>query len=147
RRARAGGLGREAALVGGEPEADQARPGGAGAGRDPRRRLVEPPAAPQSRQHDRGRHVGGAPQHHRRARARPSPEPLMDFALNDDQLELKEAARTWLADRFPLDRDWDDTDDRWAELAELGWLDVAAAELGFVEESLLLEELGYACYP
>jgi alkylation response protein AidB-like acyl-CoA dehydrogenase len=71
----------------------------------------------------------------------------MDFALNGDQLELKQAARAWLADRFPLDRDWDSTDDRWAELAELGWLDVAEAGLGFVEEALLLEELGYACYP
>jgi alkylation response protein AidB-like acyl-CoA dehydrogenase len=71
----------------------------------------------------------------------------MDFALSDDQLELKQAARTWLADRFPLDRDWDAQDDRWSELAELGWLDVADAGLGFVEEALLLEELGYVCYP
>jgi alkylation response protein AidB-like acyl-CoA dehydrogenase len=71
----------------------------------------------------------------------------MDFALNDDQLELKQQARAWLADRFPLDRDWDSTEDRWAELAELGWLDVAEAGLGFLEEALLLEELGYACYP
>jgi alkylation response protein AidB-like acyl-CoA dehydrogenase len=71
----------------------------------------------------------------------------MDFALSDEQLELKQAARAWLADRFPLDRDWEAQDDRWAELAELGWLDVAEAELGFVEEALLLEELGYACYP
>jgi alkylation response protein AidB-like acyl-CoA dehydrogenase len=94
----------------------------------------------------------------------------MDFALNEDQLELKQAARAWLADRFPLDRDWADAgsvggratdaqregravsggagqDDRWAELAELGWLDVAEAGLGFLEEALLLEELGYACYP
>jgi alkylation response protein AidB-like acyl-CoA dehydrogenase len=71
----------------------------------------------------------------------------MDFALSDDQLELKQAARAWLADRFPLDRDWEATDDRWAELEELGWLDVAEAGLGFVEEALLLEELGYACYP
>jgi alkylation response protein AidB-like acyl-CoA dehydrogenase len=71
----------------------------------------------------------------------------MDFALNDDQLELKQAARAWLADRFPLDRDWESIDDRWAEIAELGWLDVAAAGLDFVEEALLLEELGYACYP
>ena len=71
----------------------------------------------------------------------------MDFALNEDQLELKQAARAWLADRFPLDRDWESTEDRWAELAELGWLDVAEAGLGFVEEALLLEELGYACYP
>jgi alkylation response protein AidB-like acyl-CoA dehydrogenase len=71
----------------------------------------------------------------------------MDFALSDDQLELKQAARAWLADRFPLDRDWEAKDDRWAELEELGWLDVAEAGLGFVEEALLLEELGYACYP
>ncbi len=71
----------------------------------------------------------------------------MDFALNEDQLELKHAARAWLADRFPLDRDWESTEDRWAELAELGWLDVAEAGLGFVEEALLLEEIGYACYP
>jgi len=71
----------------------------------------------------------------------------VDFALSEEQLELKQAARAWLADRFPLDRDWDSTDDRWSELAELGWLDVAEAELGFVEEALLLEELGYAGYP
>jgi alkylation response protein AidB-like acyl-CoA dehydrogenase len=71
----------------------------------------------------------------------------VDFTLSEDQLELKSAARAWLADRFPLDRDWDSTEDRWSELAELGWLDVAEAELGFVEEALLLEELGYAGYP
>jgi alkylation response protein AidB-like acyl-CoA dehydrogenase len=71
----------------------------------------------------------------------------MDFALSDDQLELKQAARAWLADRFPLDRDWAAQDDRWAELEELGWLDVAEAGLGFVEEALLLEEMGYVCYP
>jgi alkylation response protein AidB-like acyl-CoA dehydrogenase len=71
----------------------------------------------------------------------------MDFALSEDQLELKQAAREWLADRFPLDRDWEAQDDRWSELEELGWLDVAEAGLGFVEEALLLEELGYVCYP
>ncbi|HET8556319.1 MAG TPA: acyl-CoA dehydrogenase family protein [Gaiellaceae bacterium] len=71
----------------------------------------------------------------------------MDFALSGDQLELKQAAHDWLADRFPLDRDWESTEDRWAELAELGWLDVAEAGLGFVEEALLIEEMGYACYP
>ena len=71
----------------------------------------------------------------------------MDFALTDEQDELKQAARAWLADRFPLDRDWKTQDDRWTELEELGWLDVAEAGLGFVEEALLLEEMGYACYP
>ena len=71
----------------------------------------------------------------------------MDFTLTEEQQELMSAARAWLADKFPLDRDWDSTDDRWSELEELGWTDVAEAGLGFVEEALLLEELGYACYP
>ncbi|HVW89290.1 MAG TPA: acyl-CoA dehydrogenase family protein [Gaiellaceae bacterium] len=72
----------------------------------------------------------------------------MDFALNEIQEELKSQARAWLAEKYPLDRDWDGPqDDRWTELAELGWLDVAEADLGFVEEALLCEELGYALYP
>src|SRR5207249_9126403 len=78
----------------------------------------------------------------------------MDFTLNEDQLELKRQARAWLAERYPLDRQFDaPPDDRWAELAELGWLGVSVSEdeggvgLGFVEEAILLEELGYALYP
>ena len=78
----------------------------------------------------------------------------MDFAFNEDQLELKRQARAWLSERYPLDRDWEaQQDDRWAELAELGWLGVSVAEdeggvgLGFVEEAILIEELGYALYP
>ena len=72
----------------------------------------------------------------------------MDFALNDVQQELKTQARAWLAERYPLDRDWEgEQDDRWSELEELGWLDVAEADLGFVEEALILEEMGYALYP
>ena len=31
----------------------------------------------------------------------------MDFALNSDQQELKSAARSWLAEKFPLDRDFE----------------------------------------
>jgi alkylation response protein AidB-like acyl-CoA dehydrogenase len=78
----------------------------------------------------------------------------MDFAFTEEQLELKRQARAWLAERYPLDRDWDGAqDDRWSELAELGWLGVSVSEdeggagLGFVEEAILLEELGYALYP
>jgi alkylation response protein AidB-like acyl-CoA dehydrogenase len=77
----------------------------------------------------------------------------MDFALTDEQLELKRQARAWLAEHYPLDRDWQSEDARWPELAELGWLGVSVAEedggagLGFVEEAILLEELGYALYP
>jgi alkylation response protein AidB-like acyl-CoA dehydrogenase len=78
----------------------------------------------------------------------------VDFALTEEQQELKSAARKWLSERYPLDRDFDaPQDDRWAELAELGWLGVSVSEeeggvgLGFVEEALLLEEMGYALYP
>jgi alkylation response protein AidB-like acyl-CoA dehydrogenase len=78
----------------------------------------------------------------------------MDFAFTEEQQELKRAARAWLGERYPLDRDWDAApDDRWPELAELGWLGVSVSEdeggagLGFVEEAILLEELGYALYP
>jgi len=77
----------------------------------------------------------------------------MDFSFTGEQQELKRQARAWLADRFPLDRDWDEPQDAWSELAELGWLGVSIAEeeggagLGFLEEAILLEELGYALYP
>jgi alkylation response protein AidB-like acyl-CoA dehydrogenase len=71
----------------------------------------------------------------------------MDFALSAEQIELKQAARAWLADKFPLDRNWEHQDTRWSEIKELGWLDVAEAGLGFVEEALLLEEMGYVCHP
>jgi alkylation response protein AidB-like acyl-CoA dehydrogenase len=78
----------------------------------------------------------------------------VDFALTAEQQELKSAARAWLSERYPLERDFDaPQDDRWAELAELGWLGVSLSEgeggvgLGFVEEALLLEEMGYALYP
>ena len=78
----------------------------------------------------------------------------MDFALTEEQQELKSSARKWLSERYPLDRDFDaPQDDRWSELAELGWLGVSVAEdaggagLGFLEEALLLEEMGYALYP
>ena len=78
----------------------------------------------------------------------------MDFALTEEQQELKNAARAWLSERYPLDRDFDaPQDDRWAELAELGWLGVSVPEdeggvgLSFVEEALILEEMGYALYP
>jgi alkylation response protein AidB-like acyl-CoA dehydrogenase len=77
----------------------------------------------------------------------------MDFSFAPEQQELKRQARDWLAARYPLERDWETQSDAWHELAELGWLGVSVAEdeggagLGFVEEAILLEELGYALYP
>ena len=69
----------------------------------------------------------------------------MDFAFTDEQRQLQREVRGWLAANYPLDRDWEHEDDRWKELAELGWL--GGAELSFVEEAILLEESGYALYP
>jgi alkylation response protein AidB-like acyl-CoA dehydrogenase len=70
----------------------------------------------------------------------------MDFSLTDEQRQLQREVRGWLAANYPLDRDWDaPEDDRWHELAELGWL--GEAGLTFVEEALLFEETGYALYP
>jgi alkylation response protein AidB-like acyl-CoA dehydrogenase len=77
----------------------------------------------------------------------------MDFSFTPEQRELKRQAHDWLSARYPLDRDWDAQADSWSELAELGWLGVSVPEdeggagLGFVEEAILLEELGYALYP
>lgn len=77
----------------------------------------------------------------------------MDFSFTDEQQELKHQARSWLAERYPLDRDWAREEHAWPELAELGWLGVSVAEenggagLGFLEEAILLEEIGYGLYP
>ena len=84
----------------------------------------------------------------------------MDFAFTDEQDELRRQTRAFLAERFPPERvaeladsdaGWDPAS--WRELAELGWLGVSAPEqvggagLGFLEEAVLLEELGRALYP
>ncbi|HEY1369537.1 MAG TPA: acyl-CoA dehydrogenase family protein [Gaiellaceae bacterium] len=84
----------------------------------------------------------------------------MDFSFTDEQQELRDSARSWLAERYPPERvaelaeseaGWDP--ESWSQLAELGWLGVSVPEehggagLGFLEEAILLEELGYALYP
>jgi alkylation response protein AidB-like acyl-CoA dehydrogenase len=84
----------------------------------------------------------------------------MDFSLSNDQEELRRHARSYLAERFAPERvaeladseeGWDPAS--WRELAELGWLGVSVPEeqggagLGFVEEAVLIEELGRALYP
>ena len=66
-------------------------------------------AAARARQHDRGRHDGGAEEHRRRARARPpAPEGRsrsgMDFGFTDDQREIQRTARDLLAERATPER-------------------------------------------
>ena len=84
----------------------------------------------------------------------------MHFAFTADQEALRSEARRYLEERFPAERvaeladsaeGWDPAS--WGELAGLGWLGVSVAEdeggagLGFLEEAVLLEELGRALYP
>jgi alkylation response protein AidB-like acyl-CoA dehydrogenase len=67
----------------------------------------------------------------------------MDFTFTPEQEALREQARAYLADK---------PEPSWAELAELGWTGVSAAEelggagLTFVEEAVLFEELGRTLY-
>jgi alkylation response protein AidB-like acyl-CoA dehydrogenase len=82
------------------------------------------------------------------------------FAFTPEQEALRAEARRWLDEHYPQERvaqladseaGWDP--DSWGALAELGWLGVSVAEeeggagLGFLEEAVLLEELGRALYP
>jgi alkylation response protein AidB-like acyl-CoA dehydrogenase len=84
----------------------------------------------------------------------------MHFAFTAEQEALRAEARRWLEEHYPHERvaeladsaaGWDPAS--WNEFAELGWLGVSVAEdeggagLGFLEEAVLLEELGRALYP
>jgi alkylation response protein AidB-like acyl-CoA dehydrogenase len=83
----------------------------------------------------------------------------MQFTFSDDQRELRDGAREYLRDALPLERAAEIADSEtgwdpgsWAELAELGWLGASVPEeqggagLGFVEQAILLEELGWSLY-
>ena len=67
----------------------------------------------------------------------------MDFTFTPEQDALREEARAFLTNH---------PEPSWAELAELGWTGVSIVEaeggagLTFVEEAVLLEELGRALY-
>jgi alkylation response protein AidB-like acyl-CoA dehydrogenase len=84
----------------------------------------------------------------------------MHFAFTSDQEALRAEARRYLEERFPAERVAELADSEegwnpasWSDLAELGWLGVSVAEdeggagLSFLEEAVLLEELGRALYP
>jgi len=81
----------------------------------------------------------------------------MDFDLSDEQKQIKQVAHDLLGARSPLSKvreaaeagEYDPS--LWNELVELGWPGIAVPadhggqDLGMVELSVLLEELGYAC--
>ena len=84
----------------------------------------------------------------------------MDFAFTEEQELLKRSARELLEARYPLDRVAATADsaegfprDEWTPIAQVGWTGIAVPEsaggagLGFLEELIVVEELGRALYP
>jgi alkylation response protein AidB-like acyl-CoA dehydrogenase len=83
----------------------------------------------------------------------------MRFDFNDEQAEIKDTAKQFLASRFKPDvvRELAEAgryeDALWTEVSELGWPGIAIDEqfggqgLGMVELIVLCEELGFACAP
>src|SRR5690554_4121607 len=75
----------------------------------------------------------------------------MDFSLAEEQQQLRESARGYLAARYPLSRLAAIADGThgsvagsWPELVALGWLD---SGLGGVERAILAEQAGYHLLP
>ncbi|MDX6285991.1 MAG: hypothetical protein QOG53_1476 [Frankiales bacterium] len=75
----------------------------------------------------------------------------MDFAFSEEQELLRESARDYLGDRYPVERvieladsddGWDPT--AWHEITKLGWLD---RDLGLLEHAVIAEETGRALFP
>jgi alkylation response protein AidB-like acyl-CoA dehydrogenase len=84
----------------------------------------------------------------------------MEFGLNDEQRQLKEIARTFLASECPVTRvretmagDTGMPRDLYAAIADLGWSGLLVPEqfggsgLGMLDMSVVLEESGYAALP
>lgn len=84
----------------------------------------------------------------------------MDFEFSDDQQQLKEEARRFLADRSPMTRvrtvlDGPQSFDKalWAELGEMGFLGTTVPEhyggagAGFLELCVIAEEMGRSLAP
>lgn len=84
----------------------------------------------------------------------------MDFSFTEEQDMLRDQARSWLADKIPIERvarladsgdGWDPRS--WPAMAELGWIGLSSPEgaggagMTFLEEAVLFEELGRALYP
>jgi alkylation response protein AidB-like acyl-CoA dehydrogenase len=83
----------------------------------------------------------------------------MNFGFDDEQQEIRNTAREFLAARFKPEKvrelaesgSYDDS--LWGEICELGWPGIAIDEqqggqgLGMVELAILCEEIGYACAP
>jgi alkylation response protein AidB-like acyl-CoA dehydrogenase len=84
----------------------------------------------------------------------------VDFAFSEEQQMLRDAVASWTRDRLPEGRvaELATSDEGWdpaslKEMAELGWSSLAFPEelggagMGFLDEAVVIEELGKALYP
>ena len=84
----------------------------------------------------------------------------MDFAFSEEQQMLRDSARGYLAEKYGTDdvAELARSDEGWRpesfpEIAELGWTGLSVPEsdggsgMGFIDEVVIFEELGYALYP
>jgi alkylation response protein AidB-like acyl-CoA dehydrogenase len=84
----------------------------------------------------------------------------MEFGLNDEQCQLKESARAFLARECPASKvrqvmaaEAGIAGDLYADIAKLGWMGLVVPEefggsgLGMLDMCVLLEECGYAALP
>ena len=83
----------------------------------------------------------------------------MNFTFSEEQEMLRNSAREFQGDRYPIERvaeiaDGDGFDPAWwSEAAELGWTgislpeDAGGAGMSFLEEIVVIEEIGRALYP
>ncbi|MFC2016826.1 acyl-CoA dehydrogenase family protein [Chloroflexota bacterium] len=84
----------------------------------------------------------------------------MNFALTEEQEMLKKAARDFLTDKCPktLVKEMQEDErgyspELWQEMVELGWTGLVfperygGSEMSFLDLSVLLEEMGWACLP
>jgi alkylation response protein AidB-like acyl-CoA dehydrogenase len=84
----------------------------------------------------------------------------MNFAFSDEQEELRRYARRWLDERCPspvvrrlMETEEGFDPDHWKDMAAMGWLGMAIPEahggagFGFLEQVVLLEEMGKSVFP
>lgn len=83
----------------------------------------------------------------------------MKFTFTDEQRLLRDSARDFLASRYPIERVAEISDGAgwdarwWPEIAELGWTgisvpdDAGGAGMSFLEEMVVLEEMGRNLFP
>ncbi len=84
----------------------------------------------------------------------------MDFNLTDEQKMLKDTARRFIAEQCPKEYvremeadEYGYSKEIWQKIAELGWLGLilpekyGGTELGLLSLALIMEEIGFGCFP